>query len=175
MRELTKEEIYAWIRAPENTSFRYRLHAQGLGYLSMIGAVLLGVSIILWVQSDLNRDMLFGAILGAAFLNMFIAFRVATSMWFVGRNVLGLSDTELLIVRGYKGILIPLSSIRSSDVDWNDVTRRSAVINLPIRVEGRKFNLRIVALYYTLENFHAFIGRFLEHISDSALSPKDTV
>lgn len=175
MRELNKEEIHAWIRVPGNTAYRYRLYAQGLGYLSMIGAGLLGVSIILWVQSDLNRDMLLSVIIGLAFLNMFIAMRVVTSMWFVGRNVLGLSETELLIVRGYKATLIPLSSIRSSDVGWKDDARRSAVINLPIKVEGRKFNLRIVALYYALENFHGFIGNFLEHLSDSALSPKDTV
>lgn len=175
MRELNEEEIRAWIRVPGNTTFRYQLHAQGLGYLSMIGAGLLGVSIILWVQSDLNRDILFSVILGLAFLNLFIAMRVATSMWFVARNVLGLSDTELLIVRGYKGTIIPLSAIRSSDVGWSDDARRSAVINLPIKVEGRKFNLRIVALYYALENFHVFIGGLLEHISDNSLSPKDTI
>lgn len=175
MRELNEQEISEWVRTPGNRAHKYRINAQGLGYLSMFGAVFLSISLILWVQSSLDREILFSVIIVIAMLNVFIWYRVASSLWFVSRNAVGLSDTELLIVKGYTGTLIPLKSIHPSDIGWNDGKNKSTGTSLPIKVNGQRFNIRLLSLYYTIEDFPIFMGGLLEHLSDEAVTPKDAI
>lgn len=175
MRELNEQEILEWIRTPGNRSFKYRINAQGLGFLSLFGAGLLALSLLAWVEGSWDRDMVFGGIIILVTLNLFVWTRTAMSMWFVARNVVGISSTELLIVRGYKGTLIPLELVRRSSLGWNEDDTRGMLTSLPLKVEGRRFNIRLVTIYYSLEQFPLFLGTLLEHVSDNALAPKDVV
>lgn len=175
MRELNEQEILEWIRTQGNRSFKYRINAQALGVLSLLGAGLLGVALLAWVAGYFDRDMVFAGIIVLVTLNLFIWTRIVMSMWFVSRHVVGLSDTELLLVRGYKATLIPLALIRSSSLGWNEDDRGGLLTSLPLNVDGRSFNIRLVTLYYSLEQFPLFLGGLLEHVSDNALQPKDNV
>lgn len=175
MRKLNEQEILSWIRTPGNRSYKYRINAQGLGFLSLFGAGLLAVALLIWMRSDWDRDMVIAAIIVMVTLNLFIWVRVAMSMWFVARHVVGISPTELLLVKGHQGVLIPLQMLHSSNIGWNEGDVKGMITSLPIRFQGETFDIHLVGIYYSLDQFPAFLGAMLEHVSDNALAPKDTI
>lgn len=174
MRELNEEEILTWMKQPDHRMFRYRIHAQTLAVLSLVGAFFLAVGLLVWVLSNLERELVIAGIMIVVGVNLMIWYRVITSIWFVGRNVLGVSPDELLIVEGYKGTLIPFRTLRENNIDWNERPPIGSTSSLPIHVDGKKYTLRLVSPYLSLEGFPSFLGLLLERLDEHSLSPTDT-
>lgn len=175
MRELNEEEILAWMKQPDHRMFRYRLHAQTLARLSLVAAFFLAVGLLLWMLSNLERELVIAAILVVVGVNVMIWYRVITSIWFVGRNILGVSPDALLIIEGYKGTLIPFRTLRENNIDWNERPPMGSTSSLPIHVDGKKYTLRLVSPYLSLESFPSFLGLILERLDEHSLSPTDSM
>lgn len=175
MRELTEQEILTWMKQPEARMFRYRIHARALGALSLGAAVLLAFALMAWIWSSWDRDLMLAVLLLVASINLMIWFRLATSIWFVGRNVLGISKDELLLVKGNQGIAIPFRTLREDNIDWHTRPPIASTSVLPLKVAGKTYRIRLLSPYFSLEHFPAFLGLLLERLDEHALTPKDAV
>lgn len=175
MRELNEEEILAWMKQSDHRMFRYRIRAQTLARLSLVAAFFLAVGLLLWMLSNLERELVIAAILVVVGVNVMIWYRVISSIWFVGRNILGVSPDALLIIDGYKGTLIPFRMLHENSIDWNERPPMGSTSSLPIHVDGKKYTLPLVSPYLELEHFPSFLGLLLQRIDEHSLSPTDSV
>lgn len=175
MRELNEQEILAWMRHADHRMFRYKIHARLLGTLSLIPAVLLALGLIVWVSSTLDRELVMAALVIIVGINVMVWYRLLTSIWFVGRNYLGISPDELLIVRGDRGTAISFNVLREQNVDWHDRPPIASSSELPLSVDGKRYRIRLMSPYFSLEHFAGFLGLLLERFDDHALSPKDSI
>lgn len=170
IRKLSEADARAWIRTAGNRSFRYKVNYQGLTFLSLLGAVMLALSLIMFVQSEISKEKALAAVCVMAGINIWAWVRVMVTIVFAARHFVGLSSTELLIAQGYKVHVIPLSAIREESLGLGDESRRRTVNELPIHVDGRTFHVKLVSPYYSLEHLPLFIGTLLEHVHDRAPS-----
>lgn len=161
--KLSESAARAWVRTPGNRSFRYKVNYPGLTFLSLLGATMLALSLILFVQNEISQEKAFAAVCVMAGINIWAWFRVLITIVFAARHFVGLSDTELLIAQGYRVHVIPLSAVRPDSLGLGDDNRRSTVNELPIHVDGRTFHVKLVSPYYTLEHLPLFIGTLLEN------------
>lgn len=155
--------------------FRYKIHARILGALSLVSAVFLALGLIVWVSSTWDRELVMAALIIIVGINAMVWYRVGTSIWFVGRNYLGISPDELLIVRGHRGTAISFNVLREQNVDWHDRPPITSNSELPLEVDGKKFRIRLMSPYFSLEHFAGFLALLLQRFDDHALSPKDTI
>lgn len=175
MRELNEKEIMAWMKQPDHRMFRYDIHARTLAVLSLFAAALLAIGLLVWVWSSINRELVIAGLLMVVGINAMVWYRVVTSIWFVGRNSVGISPEELLIVRGYKGTVIPFKTLREHNIDWNDRPPVGASSTLPIHIDGQTYNIRLVSPYMSIKNFPSFLGLILDRVDEHALTPKDAI
>ena len=175
MRELSEDEILTWMKQPGHRMFRYRIHARALGGLSLVAAVGLALALMAWIWSSWDQELLLAIVMLVVGVNLMIWFRLATSIWFVGRNVLGISKDELLLVKGQRGVAIAFRTLREDNIDWHTRPPIASTSVLPLKVDGKNYRIRLLSPYFSLEHFPAFLGLLLERLDEHALTPKDAV
>jgi|SRR5690625_22430 len=173
MRKLNEAEILAWMKQPGHRMFRYQIHARLLGMLLLIAGVSFVLSLVVGWTQQWDADILRMVITVALSINILLWIRAVGSVLFVGRNYLGISDQELLIVRGKEGTAFSFDALREHNIDWHDRPPLRSSSYLPLRFQGKNYKIRLLSPYYSLEHFAAFLARLLEQLDAHAPSSKD--
>lgn len=166
MRKLTEEEILVWLKQPNHRMFRYTIHARLLGMLLLIAGVSLLLSFIVWSTHRWDEEIVRIAIVLILGVNVMIWLRAIQSVWFVGRNYLGISGQELLIVQGKAGTALSFEALQEHNIDWHEHPPMHSTSVLPLHFEGKKYTIRLLSPYFSLEHFPAFLGLLLQRFDE---------
>ncbi len=164
---MNQQDIEQWMPLKGHLMFKYQLNYNVVStFLIFSVAVLIGGAAV-WFFGDWTRKQSTGLWLIVGSFNATIWVRTWLAVRFVGRNYLGISPSEMIIVRGYKGIRIPFQELEENSIEWHEQSPGRGGSTLPIHVRGHLIHVPLVNLYYSVKHFPVFISRLIEYSENS--------
>lgn len=164
VRHLSEDEVLAWARQPGSRLFRYQVQSGPIAFLLGTFLVSLGATgVFYWVETKAS-ETLFAISLG---ISVWTLFKLVTTFLTIGRRLVGLSDSELLLVRNNRATLIPYESI--SDNGFTDAEKLTTTRDyLRIVADGEVHKLKTMNLYLQMNELPDFLATFLDKTDASA-------
>lgn len=163
VQKLQEEDVVRWFKIPGNFLFRYDIQGKPVAFLLSVLAVSTFLTVFFYFF-DGGFSTAFALALGAA---CWSAYKVITSFYTVSRTMVGISKSELMLVRNNQGFLIPLSSITSNGFTDAEKVRRS-IDYIAIEADGKRFKIKTMSLYFQMKNMHSFLGMLLDSTEPDA-------
>ena len=160
-RYIEGDAIVAWLQSEGVRAFRYKANVPGAWFLVFSAAAAAALAGFVWYRSHLALAVHkagFFILLGFALWCLWVVIHWG---FFALRNYVGLSSTELLVGRGPRAYLIPLSRLNRDTVRMDRMQRGKYTSVLPIAFDDFERDIHLVGPFANLQHLQIFIGELL--------------
>lgn len=161
---LEGEDVIEWVRTANARAFRYKSNIPGAWFLVVVGMLSIGAAGYLMVSSRLALPI---HVAGFSVLLLFTLWCWWTVFhWgiFTMRNYVAIGDTGLLIGRGAKAWVVPLSRLDNETIRFEDSRQGQYTSALPIHVDDHTWTVHLIGPFANLQGLQVFIAEILAHL-----------